>query len=73
MRRCLLTTAEAASHYDLPASTLRRWASEGRITRYGTPGRARYDALEVEQLLAWHRRVSGQPAGLPRSAPRPSA
>jgi hypothetical protein len=33
----------------VPESTIRKWASRGKITRYGRPGRAEYD---LEELLA---------------------
>lgn len=40
--------------------TLYRWASEGRITRYGTPGAALWDILELPA-----RRADGTPAPPP--------
>lgn len=35
----LLTTAEAAASVDRPASTIRRWAAEGRLRPYALQGR----------------------------------
>jgi hypothetical protein len=47
----------AAAWTGRPQSTLRRWAHEGRITRYGPPGVAMYD---LDELPA--RSVGGVPA-----------
>jgi hypothetical protein len=33
-------------------ATIRKWASRGKLTRYGTPGRAEYDLDEVRELIA---------------------
>lgn len=45
-------------------ATIRKWASRGKLTRYGTPGRAEYDLDEVCELMP---RVS------PGQQPKPSA
>jgi len=33
-------------------ATIRKWASRGKITRYGSPGRAEYDIEELIRLAA---------------------
>ena len=35
----------------VPEATIRKWASRGKITRYGTPGRAQYDLDELIDLI----------------------
>lgn len=32
-------------------ATIRKWASRGKITRYGSPGRAEYDIEELTRLV----------------------
>jgi excisionase family DNA binding protein len=61
----LLTTAEAAEYIGRSPWTVYRWASEGRLTRYGGRGRnnARWDAKELE-CAAWDPRT-GDPKPLP--------
>lgn len=51
MTRALFTTSEITRLYGVPPSTLNRWAREGRLIRYGTPGHALYDATEIDQLV----------------------
>ncbi|MEU7907450.1 hypothetical protein [Actinoplanes sp. NPDC049118] len=46
-RRRLVPTEVAALAAGVPAATVRKWASRGRIRRYGRPGRAEYDLDEV--------------------------
>lgn len=53
-----MTTADLARIYNIPAGTIRRWASEGRLCRLGTVGRARYRVSEVDQLARLLRRVA---------------
>jgi len=36
-------------------ATIRKWASRGKLMRYGSPGRAEYDVEELI-LLATHQR-----------------
>jgi hypothetical protein len=46
--RLLITSLEAAVWTGRPVSTIRRWASEGRMTRYGEGrGNVRYDVREL--------------------------
>ena len=33
-------------------ATIRKWASRGKVSRYGTPGRAEYDLDELIDLAA---------------------
>lgn len=47
----LMTTADAARIFHVPESTIRRWASEGRLQALGTPRRRLYDATEIEQIV----------------------
>jgi hypothetical protein len=43
-------TELAALALGVPAATVRKWASRGRLTRYGRPGRAEYDLDELYEL-----------------------
>jgi len=56
--RRLLTITEAAVSIDRPASTLRRWVSEGRLEPAAESDRARYylesDVLAVEAATRHH-------------------
>lgn len=45
----LLKPAEAAEFLKISTETLRRWANQGRVTRYGTGKYARYRRDELEQ------------------------
>jgi hypothetical protein len=47
--RVLLDGPMAAAWTGRPESTLRRWAHEGRITRYGTARQAMYDMDELPE------------------------
>lgn len=47
----LLTIEEAAASIERPASTLRRWISEGRLTHHATQGRRKL-FLESDVLAA---------------------
>ena len=55
MRMVLLGLADTAHIYRVPVGTLRRWLSEGRLTRHGRKP-YRVDLAEVEALI--ERRVS---------------
>lgn len=45
---CLVAEQDAAAWTGRPGVTIRRWAHEGRITRYGRGrGRVRYDLWEL--------------------------
>lgn len=51
-RRTTVPTELAALAAGVPEATIRKWASRGRLTRYGTPGRAEYDLAELYVLVA---------------------
>jgi hypothetical protein len=48
-RRTTVPTKVAAIAVGVPEATIRQWARRGRLTRYGTPGRAEYD---IEELIS---------------------
>jgi len=39
-------------------ATIRKWASRGKLTRYGRPGRAEYDIDELYELVVEPRSKS---------------
>jgi hypothetical protein len=41
----------AALAAGVSAATIRKWASRGKLTRYGTPGRAEYSLDELRGIL----------------------
>jgi hypothetical protein len=45
-------TELAALAAGVTAATIRKWASRGKLTRYGSPGRAEYDLDELRELTA---------------------
>jgi len=51
-RRTTVPTELAALAAGVAEATIRKWASRGRLTRYGTPGRAEYDLAELYVLVA---------------------
>jgi hypothetical protein len=50
-RRRTLPTRLAATTAGVSEATVRKWASRGRLTRYGSPGRAEYDVDELAALV----------------------
>ncbi|WP_207782583.1 helix-turn-helix domain-containing protein [Phytoactinopolyspora limicola] len=48
----LLTTELAAMVAGVPDATIRKWASRGKLTRYGHASQARYDLREILALVA---------------------
>jgi hypothetical protein len=46
-RRRTIPTQLAALAIGVSEATIRKWASRGKLTRYGTPGRAEYDLDEL--------------------------
>lgn len=68
----MLTAELAALYTGRPVSTIRRWAAEGRIARYGTGrGRVRYNAFELPRKTVdpWTDEVTlGDPPPLPDGA-----
>src|SRR5262249_20972449 len=59
--RCTLPTELAALATGVTEATIRKWVSRGKLTRYGSPGRAEYD---VDELL---RLAHGGPLTAPAS------
>lgn len=49
--RRLVPTELAALAAGVKKETIRKWASRGKLTRYGRPGRAEYDLSEILTLL----------------------
>lgn len=45
-------TELAALAAGVAVATIRKWASRGKLTRYGSPGRAEYDLSELYELMA---------------------
>jgi hypothetical protein len=45
-------TELAALAAGVAVATIRKWASRGKLTRYGSPGRAEYDLHELRELMA---------------------
>jgi hypothetical protein len=68
-----LVDEEAAAHYSgRPGVTIRRWAHEGRIKRYGSGrGNVRYNVFELPRKTVdpWTGEVDlGEPPPLPTGA-----
>lgn len=51
-RSRLVPTQLAALAAGVSEATIRKWASRGKITRYGSPGRAQYDLDELLERVA---------------------
>lgn len=58
-RRRTVPTELAALAMGVSEATIRKWASRGKITRYGGPQRAEYD---LDELLALARPEGASPA-----------
>ena len=58
--RRTVPTQLAAMAAGVTEATIRKWASRGKITRYGTPGRAEYDIDELIRLAAARVGDSGE-------------
>ncbi len=54
-------TAVAAIAAGVTPATIRKWASRGKIKRYGRPGRAEYDIEELLSIVSVRR--SGRAPG----------
>jgi len=50
--RQTVPTQLAALAAGVQESTIRKWASRGKIARYGSPGRAEYDLAELMAIVA---------------------
>ncbi|MFJ4738718.1 DNA-binding protein [Streptomyces sp. NPDC088775] len=69
----LVTEADAAYYAGRPGVTIRRWAHEGRISRYGSGrGKVRYDVRELPHGIRdeWTRELisPGEVPPLPEAA-----
>lgn len=49
-RRRTVPTKLAALAVGVQESTIRQWARRGKLTRYGSPGRAQFDLAELVAL-----------------------
>lgn len=58
IRRRTVPTQLAALAAGVPEATIRKWASRGKLTRYGTPGRAEYDLAELYVLVSARAEVT---------------
>ncbi|OLF11306.1 MerR family transcriptional regulator [Actinophytocola xanthii] len=54
--RRTVPTQLAALAAGVTEATVRKWASRGKLTRYGRPGRAEYDLDELRSLVVDGRR-----------------
>jgi hypothetical protein len=53
--RRTVPTQLAAMVAGVTEATIRKWASRGKLTRYGRPGRAEYDLDELYELVVESR------------------
>lgn len=70
-RPWLATAADAAYYTGRPVGTIWRWASEGRINRYGQGKNARYDLRNLPRKTVdeWTGEITlGDPPPLPAGA-----
>lgn len=51
-RRRTVPTELAALAAGVSEATIRKWASRGKLTRYGRPGRAEYDLDELCRITS---------------------
>lgn len=49
-RHRLIPTNVAALAAGVTEATIRKWVSRGKLTRYGTPGRAEFDIEELTEI-----------------------
>ncbi|OLF13005.1 MerR family transcriptional regulator [Actinophytocola xinjiangensis] len=54
--RTTVPTQLAALAAGVTEATIRKWASRGKLTRHGRPGRAEYDLEELYELVVESRR-----------------
>ncbi|MEU2674204.1 helix-turn-helix domain-containing protein [Streptomyces sp. NPDC007164] len=67
----LVTATDAAYYTGRPVGTIWRWASEGRIARYGTGKAVRYNLAQLPRKTVddWTGEVTlGDPPALPEGA-----
>jgi hypothetical protein len=53
--RRTVPTQLAAMLAGVTEATIRKWASRGKLTRYGRPGRAEYDIDELYEIVVESR------------------
>ncbi len=53
--RRTVPTQLAAMLAGVTEATIRKWASRGKLTRYGSPGRAEYDIDELYEVVIGSR------------------
>ena len=58
-RHNTVPTQLAAMLAGVTEATIRKWASRGKLTRYGRPGRAEYDIEELYALVVEGRSKNG--------------
>jgi hypothetical protein len=69
----LVSAEDAAWYTGRPIGTIWRWASEGRIGRYGTGKAVRYNVHELPAKIVdeWTEEVTlGDPPPMPQRAPK---
>jgi hypothetical protein len=49
--RRIVSTQLAALAVGVTEATIRKWASRGKLNRYGRPGRAEYDLDELFEIV----------------------
>lgn len=70
--RRTVPTQLAALAAGVSEATIRKWASRGKLSRYGTPGRAEYDLDELIELVpeaTGHALGPAAPGGQPPGGP----
>jgi hypothetical protein len=60
-RLVTVPTELAAMAAGVTPATVRKWASRGKLTRYGQPGKAEYDLNELYELVGSARRQRRNP------------
>jgi esterase/lipase superfamily enzyme len=53
-----VTTDLAALAAGVPEATIRKWASRGKLTRYGSRNRAEYSLDELREILRTNARAA---------------
>lgn len=58
--RRTVPTELAAIAAGVKEATIRKWASRGKLSRYGRPGRAEYDVQELIEIVASRDDAAGR-------------
>lgn len=69
-RLTTVPTELAALAAGVTVATIRKWASRGKLTRYGSPGRAEYDIDELQDLVASQATAHQTQPARPRTSSR---